>query len=570
MKKTTIIRLFFAISVQPLFFLLSCGEDDDGPAASVPDARFVAIPDEADPFTFNFQNESENATSYSWDFGDGGSSSEENPSHTYSAEGTFTVTLVATSEGGQDTRTREVEVIDIFKELRKLTGTTSKSWKVVREGEAFRVGPIDDESTTWWAFGTNEPFANRPCVLTDEYIFSFDGTFEYKTNGEFFADGEWDDDVQFQCQSEDAAGVWINDAGEDISAWGSGVHSFELNVSANTLDLTGDGVFIGLQKVADTEEVLSPQASNSYHILKLEDVENGVDTLRLRVTHPGERIWDFTLVHYDNPGDEPPLPIEPPTAGFESTSTGLSVAFANSSTTADEYAWDFGDGTTSTEASPTHAYSEGGIYDVVLKAINSGGESESKMRLVVGGSTPTANDLHGDGAKTWTLRPGSGALAVAPDRAGITWWTNDQAWADNASCMFADQFTLNSDGSFVYNANGEVWTEGRMEGIEADGCLSEDALPAEVAEWASGNYTFSFTDAAGDEDALVTVTGHGAFLGHYKGANGSEPTAPFDGSITYEIAGYVEGANSDMLMVTVDYSAAEDGSQWWTFVLISQ
>ncbi|HVR76134.1 MAG TPA: PKD domain-containing protein, partial [Planctomycetota bacterium] len=43
---------------------------------------------------------------WSWDFGDGGTSSEQNPTHVYSGAGTFTVRLTITDGCGQDTETR--------------------------------------------------------------------------------------------------------------------------------------------------------------------------------------------------------------------------------------------------------------------------------------------------------------------------------------------------------------------------------------------------------------------------------------------------------------------------------
>ncbi|MEX2191149.1 MAG: PKD domain-containing protein, partial [Bacteroidota bacterium] len=54
------------------------------------------------PLTVTFQNRSwQGATSYEWDFGDGGSSTEENPSHTYTNAGTYTVTLTVDGLGSQ-------------------------------------------------------------------------------------------------------------------------------------------------------------------------------------------------------------------------------------------------------------------------------------------------------------------------------------------------------------------------------------------------------------------------------------------------------------------------------------
>ena len=55
------------------------------------------------PFTVDFSTESINGDDYLWSFGDGATSTEENPSHTYTTEGVFDVTLElsgALCEGG--------------------------------------------------------------------------------------------------------------------------------------------------------------------------------------------------------------------------------------------------------------------------------------------------------------------------------------------------------------------------------------------------------------------------------------------------------------------------------------
>ncbi|RYY64302.1 MAG: PKD domain-containing protein, partial [Chitinophagaceae bacterium] len=50
------------------------------------------------PFTVNFTNQSTGTgNTYAWDFGDGGTSTQASPSHTYTTAGTYTVTLTVTN-----------------------------------------------------------------------------------------------------------------------------------------------------------------------------------------------------------------------------------------------------------------------------------------------------------------------------------------------------------------------------------------------------------------------------------------------------------------------------------------
>ena len=48
------------------------------------------------PLEVKFQDKSENANTWSWDFGDGATSTEQNPKHTYTTGGKYTVKLTAT------------------------------------------------------------------------------------------------------------------------------------------------------------------------------------------------------------------------------------------------------------------------------------------------------------------------------------------------------------------------------------------------------------------------------------------------------------------------------------------
>ena len=68
----------------------------------------------ADELTVMFTNTSTDpdgdALSFSWDFGDGGTSMDENPTHTYSSDGTYSVSLTADDGELADTASEEITV----------------------------------------------------------------------------------------------------------------------------------------------------------------------------------------------------------------------------------------------------------------------------------------------------------------------------------------------------------------------------------------------------------------------------------------------------------------------------
>ena len=56
------------------------------------------------PLTVSFKDTSSNANKFLWDFGDGNTSTEVNPVHTYVTAGNYTVTLNVKNENGEDTK----------------------------------------------------------------------------------------------------------------------------------------------------------------------------------------------------------------------------------------------------------------------------------------------------------------------------------------------------------------------------------------------------------------------------------------------------------------------------------
>ncbi len=75
---------------------------------SAPTANFVGTPTTGTaPLAVTFTDQSTGSpTSWSWTFGDGGTATTQNPSHSYAAAGTYSVSLTATNAYGNNTFTR--------------------------------------------------------------------------------------------------------------------------------------------------------------------------------------------------------------------------------------------------------------------------------------------------------------------------------------------------------------------------------------------------------------------------------------------------------------------------------
>ena len=128
------------IKILPLFLLslilVNCSEDEE-PILPLADFQFLV---EDTQVTFN--GTIENAVTIAWDFGDGSTSSEEDPVYAFTSPGIYDVTMTASGTNGTYTETKQVTILPSFEIL--LTGglgrPEGKSWKLKRAYTAGKEG----------------------------------------------------------------------------------------------------------------------------------------------------------------------------------------------------------------------------------------------------------------------------------------------------------------------------------------------------------------------------------------------------------------------------------------------
>lgn len=360
-----------------MFALVSCKKDD--PAAPDPIASFQYEISATNYLMVTFTNFSQNAATYSWNFGDGNTSTEASPVHTYTGEDDYTVVLTATNKDGVDHQFQAVITItDPDKALKRLTGEVSKTWKLYRVESSMGVGPSEADPRLWWALYND---GSRPCVYNHEFTFTLAGAYIFDDNGFFWSEGLTDPPV---CIEAIPANM-VNLAGTDVSAWLSGTHSFEYTPSTGMVTLSGLGAWIGLPKTGTTGEVTVPQTSVTFKVVSIEEFD-GYDLMNVRFIYDGV-VWDFTYAHYSNPALEPAVVSF--MADFSFTIDDFVVTFENLSKDAVSYSWDFGDGNTSTDVNPVHTYAAEGSYTVVLTATSGSGETKTATKTVSISLNPT-------------------------------------------------------------------------------------------------------------------------------------------------------------------------------------
>ncbi len=320
-------------------------------------------------FAFTNNSSAVGSVSYLWTFGDGGVSTQTSPFHSYSAAGTFTVKLKATSGSGcADSITRTVTVYPdpslAFTIPNPIQCIKGNSFQFVN-GSSISPGSLLYK----WDFGDTA----TTTMTSPSHSYTTAGSFSIKlvaTSNNGCKDSLT---KTVKVNPNPKAGFRINDTSQCLK---NNAYSF-----VNTT--TGNGsTFNSLWSFGDGGTSTAANPSHTY-------ASAGIQQVKL-VTTSAEGCKDSITV--------PVTILNTPSATFNfSTSnqcfTGGNVfVFTNTSGSGSGYSyqWSFGDGTTSVAQSPTHTYPAAGTYPVKLVVTLSGQCKDSIIKSATLYPLPTA------------------------------------------------------------------------------------------------------------------------------------------------------------------------------------
>jgi PKD repeat protein len=158
----------------------------------------------------------------------------------------------------------------------------------------------------------------------------------------------------------------------------------------------------------------------------------------------------------------------------------LTVEFSDASfCRPDQWQWDFGDGTQSTEQNPKHTFASPGNYSVSLVAKNNAGENWQSVNITVFKSLSVAND---DAGKRWTRVTDKFPFGSRGEYTLTVW--HDAMWVIAGERMSG--YTGYNDT--WYSKDGAHWTQA-TKNAEFEGRVEHNAVVYDDKLWVIGGIT---------------------------------------------------------------------------------
>ncbi|MCG3212506.1 MAG: hypothetical protein FOGNACKC_06176 [Anaerolineae bacterium] len=354
-------------------------------------AGFVAEPQQGvAPLTVTFTNNSAKTSTYAWDFGDGVTGSEINPTHIYTQPGSYTVTLTASNGGLSDTASTIVKVVTLdtglqaYWPLDETGGTRLDSsgnnnhltdYNTVMSA-AGQVGPAADfeaDATEYLAIAdTAQNGLNitgdltlvgwvKPETLNRMMMMA--AKYEYGVSNRAYRFGLSDQNrLHFVASSN---GEYLSEyilEGNTVLQSGQWYHVAAVFAAGQQTTVYLNGQTDGTKSIAYTNINISTAP-----FMLGANMQSGSITQQFDGLLDEWRVYDRALSQAEIQSLMDQLPVDFTAAPLTGLAP-LTVTFTSDVPGATGFAWDFGDGTTSSAANPTHTYLIPGVYTVTLSA----------------------------------------------------------------------------------------------------------------------------------------------------------------------------------------------------------
>ncbi len=346
--------------------------------------------------SLTFTNTTTGTNTYAWNFGDGSAIvASQDATHTYTADGTYTVTLIATNVCGSDTATQQVVINNSFQIcIPDTTISTVGFFPADSTLPCIEAGIFYDEVIQFKNFtlvnGDNIGFPG--VIITIDTIWLTAVTnlpsgigYVCNTPGCIYTTGE-NGCVRISGLTNDPSGIHRLGFYATVKVSFGG---FQTTVQADSQLLANAGLGYSLQVINTTvsADTAICEGDSVQLVASGGSVYDWSPPIGLSATNipnpvasPSQTI-SYTVAIADgrcSQGYSVVVEIDTtaPVAAFNPIENNFNVLFNNTSSEATEYLWDFGDGTTSGDENPQHLY-DPGIYDVTLIASNDCGLSDT-------------------------------------------------------------------------------------------------------------------------------------------------------------------------------------------------
>jgi len=341
----------------------------------------------------NFSTSTTGFSSFHWDFGDGTTSTEQNPSHLYPTEGTYTVKLIFEICGVTDSLTKtdfvNIDLNDapIVSDVSTCNGATSFTIDAtpVNNGDIVWYSSTFDSLTTGNSYttpvltNTTQYYAQEIGSVITENVGKVDnsgGGGYFNGDRYLIFDAYQDFTLKSVLVYSDSYGVrniavkddngtliyqgnYAIDAGEhriDLNYDIPAGTDYQLKIESSNPDLyrNNDGINFPYE-IAGVVNIKSSDAGLNYYYYFYD----------WEIEYANECVSNMTEVNA--------IINDNPVANFDFDTNMNHVQFTNTGVNATSYDWDYGDGNSSSEENPYYTYATEGTYIVTLTVTNACG-----------------------------------------------------------------------------------------------------------------------------------------------------------------------------------------------------